>query len=127
MDVRSDSDVVPLQHSGRRERPGMVGPTDGQGRVEVPPAGELFCVDRRLRAGPEAAEPAVRDELARTLERFCPAVESTSRRYLRTLSSGLLLDGSPVRMGHRPHFSADGLFKASHATAGTPRHAQVLM
>jgi hypothetical protein len=57
MDVRADSDVVPLQHSGRRERPGMAGPTDGQGRVEVPATGELFCVDRRLRAGPEAAEP----------------------------------------------------------------------
>src|SRR4030095_16304807 len=115
MDVRADSNVVPLQYSGRRKRPGMAGATDGQRRVEVPTTRELFCMDRGLHTGPEADEPAVRDELGRTPERFCSAVESTSRRYLRTLSSQLLLDGSPVRMGHRRHLPGGKLFEASHA------------
>src|SRR5260370_29748125 len=116
MDGWPDSGLVPRQLSGRHERAGMAGPADGQGRVEVPAARELFCMDRGLRTGAEADEPTVGDELGRTPERFWSEVKSTSRKHLRTLSSQLLLDGSPIRMGHRHHLAGGGLFEASHAT-----------
>src|SRR5438128_11411664 len=54
VDVRADSDVVSLQHSGGPERAGMAGPANGQARDEVPAAGELLCVDRGLWTSPEA-------------------------------------------------------------------------
>src|SRR6516225_11826924 len=102
----------------------MASPTDGQGRAEVPTAGKLFCMDRGLRTGPEVDDPAVGDELGRTPRRLGAAVESESRKYLRRLSSQLLLDGAPVRMGYRHNLPACGLFKAPDAIAGTTRHAQ---
>src|ERR1017187_7631066 len=76
MDVCAHPDLVPLQHSGRPEWTGMAGSSNGSGKLEVPPAGQLLRLDRGLRPSSETDGPAVGDQL----DRFAERLRSEERR-----------------------------------------------
>ena len=76
--ARVDSNLVSVPHPDVPERAGMVEPADGRRGVEVPEAGQLLPVDRRLRTGARTDGSAVVGGLARVVRPDRPRAESDS-------------------------------------------------
>src|SRR6266516_6406303 len=125
LDACAHPDVVSVPHPNWDQRPGMAGSADGSSRSEIPAAGQLLRLDRGLRTGSEAHGGAIENALGGVVEWIRAAVEPDSRKLVRALSHGLLLDRVPVGMGDRCGVPRGGFSEAVNAAFGTAWDAQL--
>src|ERR1700686_5289917 len=121
MDVCAVADVVSIPYPSGNERTRVAGAAKGPSRVEIPPAGQLFCLDRSA----EVTEPATGDRLGRTVERICRNPESAARTDMRKLSGGLLLDRFSDRVGQRHRVCPGRFSKPADAAVGAARDVEL--
>jgi hypothetical protein len=96
-----------------------------QAGLKIPPAEQLFCLDRRLPGGAEVTEPATGDRLGRTVERICRKPESAARNDIRKRCGGLLLDRFSDRVGQRHRVCPGRFSKPADAAVGAARDVEL--
>src|SRR3970282_803894 len=102
-DARTNPNLVSLVGASLPQRPRMAGPENGPGWDRLSEGGQCLCLDCRPGAGPgdDGADAAA--DLARDSPRDCATPQPRPSGDLWRLSSGVLLDAPPERMGDRRH------------------------